>query len=118
AYKAVTAAREQLDRLQSGSQSTGDTSAKRSPGHPPKEAVCLEHAEQALDAAHREYERLAQQREQVKASIRGIEHDYHFVDLERGVRRNGQLIASDIQEHIEQIRSIAQHEGLSQSCLE
>ena len=80
--------------------------------------MSLEHAEQALEAASREHERLAQQREQVKASIRGIGHDYHFVDLERGVRRNGQLIAADIQGHIEQIRTIAQHEGLSQSCLE
>ena len=34
------------------------------------------------------------------------------------MRRNGQLIASDIQGHIEQIRSVAQQEGLSQSCLE
>lgn len=33
------------------------------------------------------------------------------VDLERGVRQNGQLIASDIQGHIEQIRTIAQQEG-------
>src|SRR5207244_7024 len=85
---------------------------------PPKAPVSLEHVEQALDAARREHERLAQQREQVKASIRGIGHDYHFVDLERGVRRNGHLIASDIQGHIEQIRTVAQQEGLSQSCLE
>jgi hypothetical protein len=42
--------------------------------------VSLEHAEHALDAARREHERLAQQREQVKASIRGSGHDYHFVD--------------------------------------
>ncbi len=34
------------------------------------------------------------------------------------MRRNGQLITRDIQEHIEQVRAIAQHEGLSQSCLE
>jgi hypothetical protein len=80
--------------------------------------VSLEQAEQALDAARREHERLAQQREQVKASIRGMGHDYHFVDLERGVRRNGQLIASDIQGHIEQIRTVAQQERLSQSGLE
>src|SRR5207237_7796599 len=45
-------------------------------------------------------------------------HDDHCVDPERGVRRNGQLIAADMQEHIEQIRTVAQHEGLSQSCLE
>ena len=80
--------------------------------------MSLEHAEQALEVARREHERLAQQREQVKASIRGIGHAYHFVDLERGVRRNGRLIASDIQEHIEQIRTVVQQEGLSPSCLE
>ncbi len=118
AHKAVTEAREQLERLQSDPQSTGDEPDKRGPGRPPKEPVSLEQAEQALKAASREHERLTQQREQVKASIRGIGHDYHFVDLERGVRRNGQLIASDIQGHIEQIRTIAQHEGLSQHCME
>jgi hypothetical protein len=80
--------------------------------------VSLEHAEQALEAASREHERLAQQREHVAQSIRGIGHDYHFVDLERGVRRNGPLIAADIQAHIAQVRTMAQHEGLSQSCLE
>lgn len=118
ASKAVTTAREQLARLHSDAQSTGDASAKRGPGHPPTEAVSLEQAEQALDAARREYARLAQQREQVKASIRSIGHDYHFVDLERGVRRNGPLIAADIHAHIEQIRTIAQQEGLSPSCLD
>jgi hypothetical protein len=118
AHKAVTGAREQLERLQSDPQSTGDEPDKRGPGRPPKDPVSLEQAEQALKAASREHERLTQQREQVKASIRGIGHDYHFVDLERGGRRNGQLIASDIQGHIEQIRTIAQHEGLSQHCME
>ena len=34
------------------------------------------------------------------------------------MRRNGQLIAADIQEHIEQIRTFAQQEGLSQHCVE
>src|SRR5215510_15220332 len=88
------------------------------PGRPPKEPVSLEQAEQALDAASREHERLTQQREHVAKSIRGIGHDYDFVDLDRGIRRNGQLIAADIPAHIEQVRAIAQHEGLSQSCLE
>lgn len=118
AHKAVTEAREQLERVQTHPQSTGDEPEKRGPGRPPKDPVSREQAAQALEAASREHERLAGQREQVRASIRGIGHDYHFVDLERGVRRNGQLIASDIQEHIEQIRTVAQQEGLSQSCLE
>ena len=34
------------------------------------------------------------------------------------MRRNGQLIAADIQAQIDTIRSVAQHEGLSQTCLE
>jgi Family of unknown function (DUF6399) len=118
AYKAVTEAREQLEHIQTGPQNAGDEPETHRPSHPPKEAMRLEQAAQALAAASREHERLAQQRQQIKAHIRGIGHDYHFVDLERGVRRNGQLIASDIQEHIEQIRTVAQHEGLSQSCLE
>jgi hypothetical protein len=118
AHKAVTDATEQLERRQSDPTSAGDEPGKRRPGRPPKAPMSLEQAEQGLDAARREHERLAEQREQVKASIRGIGHDYHFVDLERGVRRNGQLIASDIQEHIEQIRTVAQQEGLSQSCLD
>jgi hypothetical protein len=116
AHKAVTEATAQLERLQSDPQSAGDEPAQRRPGRAPQEPMSLEHAEQALEAARREHERLAEQREQVKASIQGIGHDDHFVDLERGVRRNGQLIAADIQEHIEQIRTVAQQEGLSQSC--
>jgi hypothetical protein len=80
--------------------------------------MSLEPAEPALAAASREYERLAQQRPQIKAHIRGLGHAYHCVDLERGGRRNGQLIASDSHGHIEPIRTIAQHEGRSQSCWE
>ena len=118
ARKAVTEAREQLERLQSAPQSVGDEPAKSRPDHAPKEPVSLEQAEQALEAASREHERLTQQREHVAKSIRGIGHGYHFVDLDRGVRRNGQLIAADIHAHIEQVRVIAQHEGLSQRCVE
>jgi hypothetical protein len=118
AHKGVIEAREQLERLQTDPKSADEEAKKRRPGRPPKAPVSVEHAEQALEAARREHERLAQQREKVKASIRAIGHDDHCVDLERGVRRNGQLIATDIQGHIEQVRAIAQHEGLSQRCLE
>ncbi len=118
AYQAVTEARERLEHVQTGPQSAGDEPETPRPSHPPQQARSLEHAEQALAAASREHERLAQQRQQIKAHIRGIGHDDHCVDLERGVRRNGQLIAADIQGHIAHMRTIAQHEGLSQSCLE
>src|SRR5215510_7868713 len=118
AHKAAIEAQAQLDQVQAPLHTVGDEPHKRGPGHPRQAPGSLEQAQQALEAASREHERLAQQREQVKASIRGIGHDYHFVDLGRGVRRNGHLIASDIQGHIEQIRTVAQQEGLSQSCLE
>jgi Family of unknown function (DUF6399) len=118
AYKAVIEAQEQLQRLQTHPISTGEAPDKRGPGRPSKEPVSLEQAQQALEAATEEHERLAEQRTKVQQSIRDIGHDYHFVDLERGVRRNGQLIAADMQEHIDQIRTVAQQDGLSQSCLE
>jgi hypothetical protein len=118
AYKAVIEAQEQLQRLQTHPISTGEVPDKRGPGRPSKEPVSLEQAQQALESATEEHERLAEQRAKVQQSIRGIGHDDHFVNLERGVRRNGQLIAADMQEHIEQIRTVAQQEGLSQSCWE
>jgi hypothetical protein len=118
AHKAMIDAQEQLERLQAHPKSMGEEPEKRGPGRPPKEPVSLEQAQQALEAATQEHERLSEPRAKVQQSLRGIGHHYHFVDLERGVRRNGQLIASEIQAHIEQIRTVAQQEGLSQSCLE
>jgi hypothetical protein len=118
AHKAISDATEQLKRLQSYPEPTDDKPGKRRPGRPPKPPVSLEQAEQALEAASREHQRLAGQREQVQQHIRGMGHDYHFVDLERGVRRNGRLIAADLQGHIDEIRAIAEQESLSQSGLE
>jgi hypothetical protein len=118
AQKAVTAARAQLERLPSDPQSPGDAPAKRGPGRPPKAPVSLEQAEPALKAARREPERLTPQREQVKASLRGIGHDSHCVARERGGRRNGQLMAADIPGHIEQMRTMAQPAGRSQHGME
>jgi hypothetical protein len=73
---------------------------------------------QAVEAARQESQRLAGQREAVTQSIRAIGHAYHFVDLERGVRRNGKLMARDIQRHIDTLRTIAQQAHLSETCLE
>jgi hypothetical protein len=118
ANKALREAKEELDQAQARLESTADQLEKRGPGRPPKAPMSLEQAQQTLDAASCEHERLAQQREQVKQSLEAIGQAYHFVDLDRGVRRNGQLIASDIRAHIEMIRTIAQHEHLSQSSLD
>ena len=118
AAKAVTTAHEQLTYVQEHAQHDGAPPGKRGPGRPPKVTPSLVQATQEVEATHQAYQRLTEQREQVTQSIRAIGHAYHFVDLERGVRRNGKLIASDIQQHIDTIRTIAQQEHRSETCLE
>jgi hypothetical protein len=117
AAKAVTQAEETLKRVHAALDHTTGEPAKRDPGRPPKGAPCLAQVTQAVEAARHEHQRLAGQRETVAQSIRAIGHAYHFVDVERGGRRNGKLIASDIQRQIDTIRTIAQQEGLSEACL-
>lgn len=118
AQKAVTKAQETLEQRQERLHNGDDEPDKRGPGRPPKAAVSLEQVEQEMEAARQEHQRLFEQREKARQSIRAISDAYHFVDLERGVRRNGKLIAGDIRERIDTIRTIARHEGLSQSCLD
>ncbi len=118
AGKAATEAHKRLEQVQGQLQSAGGEPQKRGPGRPPKDTASLEQLEQEAEVARQEHQRLSEQREQVAQSIRAIGHAYHFVDLERGVRRNGKLIAADIQEQMDTVRAVAQHEGLSQTCLE
>jgi hypothetical protein len=118
AAKAASEAHERFEHVQGQLQEAGDTPGKRGPGRPPKPPPSLEQVAQEAQAARQEFERLSAQREQVAQSIRTIGHVYHFVDVERGVRRNGRLIAADIRAQIDTIRRVAQHEGLSQACLE
>jgi hypothetical protein len=118
ADKALTEAKAQLDQAQARLESIDDPPQKRGPGRSPKEPMALEQAQQALETASQEHERLSQQRKQVKQSLEAISQAYHFVDLERGVRRNGQLITCDIRAQIETIRSMAQQEQLSQRSLD
>lgn len=116
--KAVAQAEETLKRVHEHLDNATSTPAKRGPGRPPKAAACLEQVEQTVAAARHEHQRLTGQRETVTQSIRAIGHAYHFVDLERGVRRNGKLIVGDIQRHLDTLRTIAQQEHLSETCLE
>ncbi len=118
AQKTVAKAEEIRNRVQEHLDNANGRPEKRGPGRPPKAAVSLEQVAQDVEAARQEHQRLTEQRETVTQSIRAISHAYHFVDLERGVRRNGKLIAGDIQEHIDTIRTIAQQEHLSQACLD
>jgi hypothetical protein len=116
AAKAVAQAEETLKRVHE--HLANGEPAPRGPGRPPKAPPGLEQAAQDVTLTRHEHQRLTGQREQVTQSIRALGHAYHFVDLERGVRRNGKLIAGDIQQHIDTIRTIAQQAGLSETCLE
>ena len=118
AAKAVAQAEETLNRVQERLAPTNGEPVKRGPGRSPKAVVSLEQVVQAVEATRDEHQRLTAQREQVTQGIRALGHAYYFVDLERGVRRNGKLIAGDIQQHIDTIRTIAQQEGLSETCLD
>jgi Family of unknown function (DUF6399)/helix-turn-helix, Psq domain len=118
AAKAATEAQERFAQGQRHVQGVGDAPQKRGPGRPPKAAASLEHLAQEAQATRLEHQRLSAQREQVAQSIRTIGQVYHVVDLERGVRRNGQRIAADIHAQMDTIRRVAQHEGLSQTCLD
>ena len=118
AAKTAREAQAQLEQRQGQLQGADDAPHKRGPGRPPPATTSLEQLAQDAQAAHQELERLSTLREQVAQSIRRIGQSYHVVDLERGVRRNGRLIAADIPGHIDTIRRVAQHEGLSQTCLE
>ena len=84
AHQAVTQAEETLNRVQERLDTTNGQPAKRGPGRPPKAAVSLEQGRQDVEAARREHQRLAGQRETGTQSIRAMGHAYHFVDVERG----------------------------------
>ena len=118
AAKAVAQAEETLKQGHEYLAHVNRTPEKRAPGRPPKAAASLEQVAQDVETARQEHQRISGQRETMAQSIRAIGHAYHFVDLERGVRRNGKLIAGDIQHHIDTIRTIAQQEHLSETCLE
>jgi len=118
ADKAVTTAAETLTRVQEHTQRDSAHPGRRGPGRSPKGAASLAQVEQVVEAARHEHQRLSGQREPVTQSLRAIGRAYHFVDLERGVRRSGTLIAGDIQQHIDIIRTIAQQKHLSERCME
>lgn len=118
AAKAATEAQERFEQGQRHVQGVGDAPQKRGPGRPPKAAASLEQLAQEVQATRLEHQRLSAQREQGAQSIRTIGQVYHVVDLERGVRRNGQLMAADSHAQMDTIRRVAQHEGLSQTCLD
>jgi len=118
AHKTVAKTEERLTRMHEHLTRTSDAPVRCGPGRPPPSSARLELGQQEVDTARHEHQRLSAQREQVTQSIRAIGHAYHLVDLERGVRRNGKLIAADIQAQIDTIRAIAQQENLSETCLD
>jgi hypothetical protein len=118
AAQAVTTAAEPLSRVQEPIQPVDAQPERRRPGRPPQAVPSPEQAQQEGEATRQEYQRLPGQREQVSQSMRAIGHADHCVDLDRGMRRNGTLMVSDIQHQIDTLRTSAPQEGLSQACFE
>ncbi len=116
--KAATEAHKRLAQGRGPLQSAGGAPHKHGPGHPPKATARLEQREQEAAVARQEPQRLSAQREQGAQRLRTIGQADHFVDVERGVRRHGQRMAADIHEQMDTVRPVAQHAGLSQTCLE
>src|SRR6266853_5295264 len=103
AGQAATEGPKRLEQVQGQLQSAGGAPQKHGPGRPPKDTARLEQLAQEADVARQEHQRMSAQREQVAQSIRTIGHAYHLVDLERGVRRNGERIAADIHKQIDTV---------------
>jgi hypothetical protein len=118
AAKALAKVEETLNRVHEPLDTGDDEPQKRDPGRFPQAGERLEQVAQDVDAARHEHQRGAGQRETVTQSSRAIGPASHCVDLERGGRRHGTLIAGDIQRHLDTIRTIAPHEHLSETCLE
>ena len=118
AHQALETAQETLEQVQERLDHPNGAPEKWGPGRPPTVAVSLEQAEQAVETARQEPQRLFEQREQSTPRIRALGNADHCVDWDRGVRRNGRLIARALQEHLDTIRTVAHQEGLSQSALD
>jgi hypothetical protein len=118
---AAKAAREGHERLAQGQgplQAARDAPHKRGPGRPPQAAARLEQLDQAAQAAHQALARRSVQREPGARSLRHLGQASHVVDVERGGRRTGRLLAADIHPQLDTMRRVAQREGRSQTCLE
>jgi hypothetical protein len=118
AEKAATQAEEMLKRVQEQLHSANNEPDQCGSDRFPKGTARLAQVEQDVKTARQEQHRLAGQREQVTQSRRALGHADHGVDLERGGRRNGKLIARDLHEQIDTIRAIAQQEHLSETGLD
>ena len=118
AGKAATEAHKRLEQVRGPLQSAGGEPQQYGPGRPPKDTARLEQLEQEAAVARQAHQRLSAQREQVAPRLRTIGQAYHCVDVERGVRRHGKRIAADIHKQMDTVRTVAQHEGLRQTCLE
>jgi Family of unknown function (DUF6399) len=118
AGKAATEAHKRLEQGRGQLQSAGGEPQQHGPGHPPKDTARLEQLAQEAAVARQEPQRISAQRAQVAQRLRTLGQAYHWVDLERGVRRNGKRMAAAIHAQSDPVRTVAPHEGLSQTCLE
>ena len=118
AAKALAKVEETRNRVHEHLGNADNERHRRGSSCPPQAAARLQQVAQDGEAARHEHQRLAGQREQVAQSIRAIGHADPCVDLARGGRRNGPLLAGDIPQHLDTSRPIAHQEGLSATWLD
>ncbi len=89
----------------------------RGPGRPPDWVARDDELAEAVKRAEGEAERLQTVREGMRAAVRGLGEDYHFVDLATGERRAGSIVVAKLQQRIDHLRGAAQAEGLAESAI-
>ena len=118
AAKAVTQAAEPRQRGHAARAHAHGEPGKRAPGRPPQAAPCLAQVTQAVATARPAPQRRAGQRATGPQRLRAMGPADHWVDGERGGRRNGTRIVGALQRPIDTLRPLARPAHLRETGLE
>jgi Family of unknown function (DUF6399) len=118
AAKAVTKAEETRKQAHASRAMAPNAPGQRGPGRPPTGGAHLAQVTDALAGARAAPPRLSAPRAQGTQGLRARGHADHWVDLARGVRRNGTRIAGALQAQRHPSRAIAPPAALRPGCLQ
>lgn len=111
-------ARERVRSTEEAAREYQEQAGARGPGRPPEWSSHIDKAKQETAGAQAEAERLAEVRQKLRSEIKGIGKDYHFADLDSGVRRSGGSIIQKIRQRIESIREKGLAEEVAEHSME
>ncbi len=92
-------------------------SGKPGPGRPPRFDKRIEDALKKEDEAGYNLDMATERREHVKELIRGISDDYHPYDLETGMPKSAEGVASSLKKKFSEIEDAASDANLSENCI-